>query len=113
MTGAFFCFFFILSLTMAFMSFIVLFKAQPTRPLGEHKKRLGMKKCEICGEPQKNDLFSAVTDEPVCSICKMKFIGGLPTTTERISEARAMLNLVDGEYLKQDNPAEARKILGR
>lgn len=72
-----------------------------------------MEKCEICGEPREDDLFSAVTQERVCSICKLKFVGGLPTTTERINAAREKLCLKDGEYLVQDNPEEARRILGR
>jgi hypothetical protein len=72
-----------------------------------------MKRCEICGQPKEDDLFSAVTGEPVCSICKLKFIGGLPTTPDLISKARDRLNLREGEYLKQDNPEEARRILGR
>ncbi len=72
-----------------------------------------MEKCEICGKPKKDDLFSAVTGERVCSICKLNFIGGLPTTTDRINKARNNLNLCDGEYLNQDNPKEAARILGR
>ena len=43
-----------------------------------------LNKCKICGNV--GDLFSAVTGEDVCSICKIKFIGGLPTTQERINE---------------------------
>lgn len=69
--------------------------------------------CEICGTSLGNDLFSAVTGEKVCSICKIKFIGGLPTTTNRIIAARKKLGLNDGEYLEQDNPSEAAKILGK
>ncbi len=72
-----------------------------------------MDKCGICGKPKKDDLFSAVTGEAVCSICKMKFIGGLPTTTERVTLAREKLGLAEGEYLNQDNADEARKLLGR
>ena len=72
-----------------------------------------MERCNICGCPKENDLFSAVTQEKVCSICKLKFIGGLPTTAGRISDARKKLNLADGEYLDQNNPEEAKKILGR
>jgi hypothetical protein len=67
--------------------------------------------CKICGS--KPDLFSAVTGESVCAICKMKFIGGLPTTESRINEARLELGLKDGELLKQDNGQEAARILGR
>jgi len=69
--------------------------------------------CEICGKPREDDLFSAVTQERVCSICKLKYIGGLPTTSERIAKARETLGLKDGEFLQQDNGEEARKILGR
>ena len=72
-----------------------------------------MEKCKICGQPKEDDLFSAVTREDVCSICKLKFIGGMPTTTERIEKARQSLVLADGEYLKQNNPEEAGRILGR
>ena len=72
-----------------------------------------MNKCEICGKAGDDDLFSFVTQEPVCSICKLKYIGGLPTTPDRIKEARNKLGLKDGEYLMQDNAAEAKKILGR
>lgn len=70
-------------------------------------------KCRICGKPNDDDLFSYVTGEPVCSICKIKFIGGLPTIPERIKMARESLGLKDGEYLVQDNGAEAARILGR
>jgi len=72
-----------------------------------------MNQCGICGTPSKDDLFSAVTGEPVCSLCKINFIGGLPTTPERINKARAALGLADGEYLVQDRGAEAARILGR
>lgn len=69
--------------------------------------------CEICGHLLKNDLFAAVTGEPVCSICKIKYIGGLPTNDERIKNVRDALGLKDGEFLRQDNAAEAAAILGR
>ena len=72
-----------------------------------------MSQCGICGKPSKEDLFSFVTMEPVCSICKIKFIGGLPTTKERIDKARSALGFKDGEYLLQDNATEAARILGR
>ncbi len=72
-----------------------------------------MENCEICGKPRQDDLFSAVTGEIVCSICKIKFIGGLPTTLERVNDARKKLGLKDGEYLDQDNAAEASRILGK
>ncbi len=66
--------------------------------------------CQICG---KSDLYSDVTREPACSVCKLKYVGGLPTTDARILEVRAKLGLKDGEFLQQDNPAEAAAILGR
>jgi len=70
-------------------------------------------KCQICGTKLADDLFSFCTQEPVCSICKLKHIGGLTTSRELISRARERLGLADGEYLNQDNPDEARMILGR
>jgi len=72
-----------------------------------------MSNCKICGCESKSDLFSAVTGEPVCSICKLKFIGGLPASQERINQARTRLGLKDGEFLQQDNSLEAGKILRR
>jgi hypothetical protein len=68
--------------------------------------------CEICGTPQKDDLFSYVTQEKVCSICKVKYIGGLPTTPERIAKAREYLGLKAGEFIVHDRGEEARKIIG-
>ena len=72
-----------------------------------------MSKCEICGTELKKDLFSLVTNEQVCSICKIKYIGGLPTTSALINKARKGLGLGNGKYLEQNNPEEARQILGR
>lgn len=72
-----------------------------------------MDKCEICGTKLEEDLFSYVTQEKVCSICKIKFIGGLPTTLGRINMVRKSLKLTEGEYLNQDNAEEAKQILGR
>ena len=72
-----------------------------------------MRKRAICGTDLAMDLFAHVTSEPVCSICKLNYIGGLPTTAERIAKARAALGLKDGELLNQDNAAEASRILGR
>ena len=72
-----------------------------------------MMDCAICGTDLNKDLFSAVTGEKCCSICKLKFIGGLPTSDERIRQARKRIGLKEGEYLKQDNGAEAARILGR
>ena len=70
-------------------------------------------KCEICGQPKENDLYSAVTGEPVCSICRIKFVRGFASMAEKIKDARKRLGLKDGEYLKQDHSKEASRILGR
>lgn len=72
-----------------------------------------MKRCAICGTELGKDLFAAVTGEKCCSICKVKFIGGLPTSDERISAARERLGLADGQFLEQNRGAEAARILGR
>jgi hypothetical protein len=71
------------------------------------------RRCAICGTNLGDDLFAAVTGDKCCAICKLKFIGGLPTSDERIASARSRLGLQDGEYLSQDNGAEAARILGR
>lgn len=71
------------------------------------------KNCEICDTPSKEDLFSFVTQEPVCSLCKLRFIGGLPTTPERIAQAREKLGLKDGEFRQENRGDVAREILGR
>lgn len=70
-----------------------------------------MSQCNICGKSNDDDLFAYVTGERVCSVCKVRFIGGLPTTERRIDAARERLELKPGEFLKQDNAEEARKIL--
>lgn len=72
-----------------------------------------MSRCAICGNDLGRDLFASVTGEKCCAICKLKYIGGLPTSDERIKAARTALALGDGEYLVQDNGAEAARILGR
>ncbi len=82
-------------------------------PIGYCQWRENIMGCAICGTDLSKDLFSAVTGEKCCSICKLNFIGGLPTTDGRISNARLYLGLKDGEFLKQDNGAEAARILGR
>jgi len=69
--------------------------------------------CKICGVDLKKDLYSVVTNESVCSICKLKFVGGLPTTEDRINKIREGLGLKSGEYLKLDRYEEARKLLGK
>lgn len=70
-------------------------------------------RCKICGTEQKNDLFSFVTSSPCCTVCTINFFGGYKQTAERIADVRSQLGLTDGEYLKQDNFAEAKRILGR
>ena len=72
-----------------------------------------MAECAICDNDLQKDLFASVTGEPVCCICKQKFIGGMTTTPELIAVARRRLGLKVGEKLHQDNGAEARRILGR
>lgn len=72
-----------------------------------------MGRCEICGTELRTDLFAFITREPCCAICKVKFIGGLPTTPERVASTRTTLGLNDGEFLSQGNGAEAATILGR
>ena len=66
--------------------------------------------CNICGT---EDLYTAVAMEGICSICKIKYIGGLGTTPQLIARTRAKLGLSDGEFLQQDNAQEAKRILGR
>lgn len=70
-------------------------------------------KCRICGAKLNDDLFSFVTGEKVCSICKIKFIGGLPTSEEAINATRERLGLKTGEFLKIDRSEEEKIILGR
>jgi hypothetical protein len=69
--------------------------------------------CQICNTPSKDDLFAFVTQEPVCSLCKINYIGGLPTTPERIRQVREVLGLKPGEFIAVDRGEEARRILGR
>lgn len=66
--------------------------------------------CRICA---KEDLFSAVTDDGLCSICTMKFFGGGKPSGDAIEKVRAALGLSDGEFLELDHGAEAARILGR
>lgn len=70
-----------------------------------------MKACAICGTNLSNDLFASVTGEKCCAICKVKFIGGLPTSDERIAAVRAGLGLTEGQFHQQDIGAEAERIL--
>lgn len=71
------------------------------------------RRCAVCGNDLGRDLFASVTGEKCCAICKVKFVGGLPTSDERIASVRAKLGLADGEFLQQDNGVEAARILGR
>lgn len=71
------------------------------------------KRCAICGNDLSRDLFASVTGEKCCCICKTKYIGGLPTSSDRIAHVRERLGLVEGQFIQQDNGAEAARILGR
>lgn len=55
------------------------------------------KYCQICGA---QDFFTAVAMEGVCAVCKPKYIGHRPPTSERITAARRKLGLSDGEFLQ-------------
>jgi hypothetical protein len=70
-------------------------------------------KCAICGTDLSVDLYATVAQEPVCAVCKINWIGGLPTTQERIDQVRAKLLLRPGEYIQQNNAEQAALILGR
>ncbi len=70
-------------------------------------------KCAICGKPQKDDLFSYVTQQPACSICVIKCGLSSPISQASIKAARDKLGLQEDEYLKQDHGEEARAILNR
>ena len=69
-------------------------------------------KCKVCGTDLSRDLFAFVAQKPVCCICTHKYIGG-NFSDARIATVRAALGLKDGEYLSQDNRAEAARILRR
>lgn len=71
-----------------------------------------MNRCAICGTDLSKDLFASVAQEPVCCICVVNYVGG-SITPARIATVRAALLLKDGEYLQQDNGAEAARILRR
>jgi len=71
-----------------------------------------MSQCAICGTDLEKDLFAFVTQTPSCAICTTLYVGG-DFSASRISTVRAALGLQDGEYLKQDNAEEAKRILGR
>ena len=68
--------------------------------------------CKICGTDLSKDLFAFVAQKPTCVICTQKYVGG-DFSSARIAAVRNALGLADGEYLKQDNAAEAARILGR
>lgn len=71
-----------------------------------------MGRCRICGADLAQDLFAYVAQKPTCCICTANFIGG-DFSPERIENVRMALNLAEGEYLEQDQGAEADKILRR
>jgi hypothetical protein len=71
-----------------------------------------MTHCKICGTDLSKDLFAYVAQKPVCAICTQKYVGG-DFSSERIATVRIALGLSDGEFIKQDNAAEAARILGR
>lgn len=71
-----------------------------------------MKNCKICGADLGRDLFAFVAQKPICAICTQKYVGG-DFSAERIAKVRQSLGLAEGEFLKQDNAAEAARILGR
>ena len=62
-----------------------------------------MKQCEICGE--QDDLFSAVTEEPVCSICAIKYKVRFPVSTADIERIKRLKFGVkkDGATIKPNN----------
>lgn len=67
-------------------------------------------KCGICG---KEDLFSAVTQQPACSLCVVGFGLRTPVTQQAVDHIRQVLGLKPGEYRPVDQRAEASTILGR
>lgn len=73
------------------------------------------KKCEICGTGAGDDLFMAVAQERVCSIC-IADLGGMIPTASGVEKIRKALNLTEGKYLKRSDE-EIRKtirgVLGR
>jgi hypothetical protein len=68
--------------------------------------------CAVCGADLSTDLFASVAQKPICAICTVKYVGGV-FSDARIATVRAALGLREGEYLKQDNAAEAARILRR
>ena len=66
--------------------------------------------CQICGT---SDLMTACSDDGVCSVCTMRFLGGGSPRPGAIQKIRERLRLSDGEFFQQDHAAEAAKILGR
>lgn len=81
---------------------------QALRERGYQEEEISMSNCHICNS---TDLYTSVTNEGVCSVCKIKYIGGLPSSQERINAARQRLGLQEGEFLTQNHAEEAAKIL--
>lgn len=67
-------------------------------------------KCRICGQ---EDLFSAVTQQPACSICVLTFGLRTPVQQADLDKVRAALSLEDGAYLEIDRGKAAAMLLGR
>ncbi len=67
-------------------------------------------KCCICGT---EDLFSAVTRTPACSLCVGGFNMRTPVTLDAVAAIRERLGLAEGEYRAVDVQGEASALLGR
>lgn len=67
-----------------------------------------MSRCEICGRKKEDDLFMAVANEPVCSVC-VADLGGIPSPAT-VKMIREKLGLEEGEYYQRSDD-ETRKVL--
>lgn len=67
--------------------------------------------CKICNAD--DDLFSAVTQEPACSICVLRFGLRTPVQQSQVVAVREQLGLEEGEFLRQDRGALAGAFLRR
>ena len=73
------------------------------------------KKCEICGTDANDDLFMAVAQGPVCSVC-IADLGGATPNAKGIKKIREQLGLAEGEYMvrtKEEVQKTLRAFLGR
>ena len=50
--------------------------------------------CQICGIKENDDLFLYVNGGRACSICTIKFVGGLPATEERVQYQKQLKDFV-------------------